>query len=323
MAWIWSLLVICLAAAGAVIAFTLTRVGSGGRAQVFARLSIGAGISAVGSTLMYAIYETTNTVLALVVGDVFMVLAPGGILLALRALSGRLRTGIVVVASAVVVVALTTALVGNPDAVLVKVSALLLLCVLTARETRVAPVAGMVGATTLLVVYVGYAAFSLGRIVVGLAFGMDSPLYQAVFSIYPTTAVGIAAVAATGVAVIRMAAALGPHGGPSTPHPESGYRVNGWLVSLPGGADLRAAFGGATASRLDADLRDACEAIGADAASGHEVTTGVSSRQAFSRVLRAELQSRGWSESEIALVAIVPDGNGNGNGNRNSDEWAP
>lgn len=307
MAWIGILLVICIAVAGVIIAATLPSIGSSGRGQLFVRFSIIAGVAAVGSTLMYAIYETTGTVLALVVGDTFMVLGPGGILLALRALSGRLRSATIVVSGAALAVAATTAFVGLPVSALVKVAALLLLCILTARETRIAPIVGETGALTLLLVNVGYATFSAGRIAVALTLGMDSPLYQAAFSIYPTTVVGILAVAATGVAVVRMTVARGMGGRMSPSVPESGYSVNGWLVGLPTVEDLRAAFGSSTVSRLRADLREACEAIDADDAPDATVLARRRSHQVFSQALSAELESRGWSESEIAMVVIVPD----------------
>ncbi|MEF2254688.1 hypothetical protein [Microbacterium schleiferi] len=307
MAWIGGLLVISIAVAGAIIAFALPIIGSPGRGQLFVRFCIIAGIAAVGSTLMYAIYETTATVLALAVGDTFMVLGPGGILLALRALSGRLRSATIVVSCAVLAVAATTALIGLPVSALVKVSALLLLCVLTARETRVAPIVGEAGALTLLLVNAGYAAFSFGRIAVALTLGMDSPLYRAAFSIYPTTAVGIVAVAGTGVAVVRMAVARGVGGRMSPDGPESAYSVDGWSVGLPAVDDLRAAFGSSTVSRLRADLREACEVIGADGAPEATVLARRRSHQVFSQALSAELESRGWSESEIAMVVIVPD----------------
>lgn len=307
MAWIGSLLAICIAVAGVIIAFTLPSIGSPGREQLFVRFGIIAGIAAVGSTLMYAIYETTGPISALVIGDTFMVLGPGGILLALRALSGRLRSAVIVVSYTVLAVAATTALIGLPVSALVKVCALVLLCVLTARETRVAPIVGEVGAMTLLLVNTGYAAFSFGRIAVALTLGMDSPLYQAAFSIYPTTAVGLVAVAATGVAVVRMAAARGIGGWKAPSGSESEYSVDGWLVGLPAVDDLRAAFGGSTVSRLRADLREACEVVSADGAPEATALARRRSHQVFSRALCAELESRGWSESEIAMVVIVPD----------------
>jgi hypothetical protein len=60
-------------------------------------------------------------------------------------------------------------------------------------------------------------------------------------------------------------------------------------------------------SRLRADLREACEAIDADDAPEATVLARRRSHQVFSQALSAELESRGWSESEIAMVVIVPD----------------
>lgn len=303
--WSWSLLAICLAVASAVIVFTLPSLGSPGRPQLFARFSIAAGICAVGSSLMYAIYLLGGGVLAIAVGDTFMVLAPGGMLMALGVLSGRMRSAIVAASCAVVAVAVTSAFVGIPISLLIKVIALTMLCALTAREALRQPLAGTAGAVTLVVVNIAYAVFSVGRIVVALTLGVDSLLYELAFATYPTTVVGAVAVAATGVAVIRIAKARGLGRGSAAPKASGGHRVGEWWVALPEPADLRAAFGGAVASRFAQDLSAACEVLRGRLAPGDAGTRPPESTQHFPRMLRAELEQRGWSESEIAVVTIV------------------
>lgn len=305
MGYIWGLLAISAAVVSTVIALTLPHWGAPGRAELFARFSVAAGIAAVGSSLMYAIYELGGGVLALVVGDAFMVLGPGAMLLATGAPAGRLRADAITVSLAVVLVSVTTTVADTRASLLVKIAVLCLLCLGVAGQTRRPPLRGLAGTRTLLVVNLGYAAFCAGRIVAALTLGWESPVYRAVFSIVPTTAVGAVAVVATGLAVWQV---LRSHGWSlrrrrDAPAEELVIEVAGWRVSLTDPADVRRAFGADTVSEIARDL----EAVG-DSLRRRADTTAVSFATSVEVTahLRLELEARGWSPTEIALLTVEP-----------------
>lgn len=305
MGYIWGLLAISAAVVSTVIALTLPHWGAPGRAELFARFSVAAGIAAVGSSLMYAIYELSGGVLALVVGDAFMVLGPGAMLLAMGALTGHLRAAVITVSVAVVLVSVTTTVTDTRTSLLVKIAVLCVLCLGVAGQTRRAALTGFAGTTTLLVVNLGYATFCAGRIVAALTVGWESPLYRAVFSIVPTTAVGAIAVVATGLAVWQVLRSQGwsLRRRSDAPAEELVVEVAGWRVSLTDPADVRRAFGADTVSEIARDL----ETVGGALRRRAETTeVSFASSGELAAHLRLELEARGWSPTEIALLTVEP-----------------
>jgi hypothetical protein len=305
MGYIWGLLAVSGAVASALVVVSLPHLGGPGRTELFARFAIAAGIAAVGSTLLYAFFELEGGILALVLGDAFMVLGPGSMLLAVSALTGRsdrLRVAVIALSAIVLAVAVTTASIDKPVSLVVKAAALSVLCLWVAGQTRRDGLAGQPGMATLLAVNVVYGLFSAARIVVGAVLGWESELYRAAFSIYPTTAVGAAAVLFTGVAVFRV---LRFHGlGARDVEPTAAvHEIQGVVVALGEVPAVRAAFGTATVVALLSGLDEACAAVAA-ALAGPERSGSVTT-ETVTALVRAELERRGWSASEIGLVTVA------------------
>lgn len=305
MGYIWGLLAVSAAVASALVVVSLPRLGGPGRAELFARFAIAAGIAAVGSTLLYAYFELGGGILALVLGDAFMVLGPGSMLLAVSALTdrpGRLRVSAVALAFIVLAVAATTATVDKPGSLVAKAAALSVFCLWVAVQTRRDGLAGQPGMTTLLVVNVGYGIFSASRVATGILLGWDSALYQIAFSITPTTILGAAAVLFTGMAVVRVLRSRGIDARHSAA--EGAVReVGAAVIALGDVSAVRAAYGTATLSALLRGLDEACEDVTlavADAGAADQTTA-----QSVAALLRAELERRGWTASEIGLVTVT------------------
>ncbi|WP_150955225.1 hypothetical protein [Microbacterium testaceum] len=247
----FGLLAVSAAVAGAVMFVALPRLGAPAPLTLFFRFAAVAGVTAVGSSWMYAIYGAGGGIPTLVVGDVAMVLAPGLLLIALTALAGRrTRNATVVVLALAVGVAVVTATVPLPGSLAVKALALAATCGACAWAASRSPVEPFAPLRVIALTTAMYAAYSLSRVVVGGTVGWDSALYGMAFSFVPATVLGALAVLAVGAAVVRVR--FGPRDEAETPQCPAGAAV------VVGDWDLAsAAYGPDRMRNLVADLRAA------------------------------------------------------------------
>lgn len=205
------ILAVSVAVAAAVLVAALPRIGTPGAMTLFLRYAAVSGVAAVGSSAMYFMYGAGGGIVALVLGDVAMVLAPALLLVALRVLAGRrARRWAVASLALALVTAVVTATVPLPASLAVKallVTVPCAACALAAARSRLEPRWPM---RLILVANAVYAVYSATRVAVGLTVGWDSSLYGLGFSFGPATFAGSLAIVAIGVAVVRIR--LGPRG---------------------------------------------------------------------------------------------------------------
>lgn len=199
------MLAVSVAVAAAVLFAALPRIGTPGAMTLFLRYAAVSGVSAVGSSAMYFIYTAGDGIIALVLGDVAMVLAPALLLVALRVLEGRrARRWAIASLFLALVTAAVTATVPLPTSLAVKILLITVpctLCALAAARSHLEPRWPM---RLILVANAVYAAYSAARVAVGATAGWESSLYDLGFSFGPATFAGSLAIVAIGVAVVRV-----------------------------------------------------------------------------------------------------------------------
>lgn len=203
------ILAVSVAVAAAVLFAALPRIGTPGAMTLFLRYAAVSGVAAVGSSAMYFMHSAGGGIVALVLGDVAMVLAPALLLVALEVLAGRrARRAAIASLALALVTAVVTATVPLPGSLAVKVLLVTLpctACALVAARSRLEPRWPM---RLILAANAAYAVYSAARVAVGLAAGWESPLFDLGFSFAPATLAGAVVIAAVGIAVVRVR--LGP-----------------------------------------------------------------------------------------------------------------
>lgn len=205
----FGILAVSVAVAGAVMFVAMPRIGTPGPLTLFLRFAAVSGVTAAGSSAMYFIYGAGGGIVALVLGDVGMVLAPALLIIALSALEGRRarKTSIAVLALALAV-AVVTATVPLPGSLAVKAVAVAVTCGACAWVASRSGVEPFGPLRVIALANAVFAVYSLSRAIVGLAVGWDSALYRYAFSFAPATILGALAVLVIGTAVVR--ARFGP-----------------------------------------------------------------------------------------------------------------
>lgn len=289
------LLAVSVAVAAAVLFVALPRVATPGAMTLFLRFAAVSGVCAVGSSAMYLIYGTGGGVIALVAGDVAMVLAPALLLVAVRVLDGSraLRTSLAALVLTLLV-ATVTATVPLPTSLAVKALALTVVsgaCAWAAIRARVEPSGPL---RIIAVVTAVYALYSLARVVVGFGAGWDSPLYLTAFSFAPATVLGALAVLLNGASVVRL------RFGPRVAEPPT--RCAPGAAVVLGDWDLAsAAYGPDRMRALLVDLRAAARDLdpeAADVAGGVE-TSVPNATTALGERLRTAYD---WNPEEVILL---------------------
>jgi len=247
----FGVLAVCVAVAGAVVFVAMPRIGTPGPMTLFLRFAAVAGVVAVGSSAMYFIYTAGGGILALVLGDVAMVLAPGLLLVGLSTLEGRRarRTTLTALVLAVAV-AVVTATVPLPSSLAVKATVLAAACGACAWAAARSSVEPFGPLRAIAIANAVYAVYSLARVVVGLITGWQSPPYVTAFSFAPATVVGAVAMLVIGCAVARLRWGRPDEAPPAVCPPGGSVIVGDWELAS-------AAYGPERVRGLLTDLRAA------------------------------------------------------------------
>ncbi len=289
------ILAVSVAVAAAVLFAALPRIGTPGAMTLFLRYAAVSGLSAVGSSAMYFIYTAGGGIIALVLGDVAMVLAPALLLVALRVLAGR-RARRWATASLVLalVTAVVTATVPLPASLAVKILLITVpcaLCALDAARSRLEP---RWPTRLILAANAVYAVYSAARVAVGLTAGWESSLYDLGFSFGPATFAGSLAIVAIGVAVVRVR--IGPRAAVV-----SGACPAGRSVVLGDWPLASAAYGQERMRAMVAELQSAARSLGEGA---RDLPRGVeiSMPDAIAKLGECLRDMYDWKPDEVALL---------------------
>jgi hypothetical protein len=289
------ILAVSVAVAAAVLFAALPRIGTPGAMTLFLRYAAVSGVAAVGSSAMYFMYTAGGGDVALVLGDVAMVLAPALLLVALKVLAGqRARRWALASLVLALVTAIVTATVPLPASLAVKVLLITVpctACALAAARMRLEPRWPM---RVILVANAAYAVYSAARVVVGFAAGWESSLYDLGFSFGSATFAGSAAIVAIGVAVVRVRL------GPRTPELPLACPA-GRAVVVGDWALASAAYGQERMRAMVAELQSTARTFdetARDLPRGVEITIP----DAIARLGDSLRDVYGWKPDEIALL---------------------
>jgi len=290
------ILAVSVAVAAAVLFAALPRIGTPGAMTLFLRYAAVSGVAAVGSSAMYLMYSAADEgIVSLVLGDVAMVLAPALLLVAIDVLAGRnARRWAIASLALALVTAVVTATVPLPGSLAVKVLLVTVpctACALAAARSRLEPRWPM---HVILFATATYAVYSVARVAVGLIAGWDSSLYDLGFSFAPATFAGALAIAAIGVAVVRVR--IGPRAKavPAVCPPGRAVVVGDWALAS-------AAYGQERMRSMVAELQSAGRAFDESA---RVLPRGVeiSMPDAIQKLGERLRDVHGWRPDEIALL---------------------
>ncbi|MDQ1075352.1 hypothetical protein QE406_001592 [Microbacterium testaceum] len=289
------ILAVSVAVAAAVLFAALPRIGTPGAMTLFLRYAAVSGVAAVGSSAMYFMYGAGGGIVALVLGDVAMVLAPALLLIALEALAGRrARRWATASLALVAVTAVVTATVSLPWSLVVKVLLLTVLCTacaLSAARLRLEPRWPM---RLILTANAAYATYSATRIIVGFIAGADSPLYALWFSFAPVTIAGTLAILGIGVAVVRVRVGPRAQAAPVACPAGRAVVVGDWALAS-------AAYGPERMRAMVAELQSTARTFdetARDLPRGVEITMP----DAITRLGDSLRDVYGWKPDEVALL---------------------
>lgn len=301
-----ALVVACLFAAAVVISVQLSRRSRHPReVTAFLGAASGAAVAAVGSSVMYLTYVDAQTRVALIGGDAAMVLGPGLFWIALRMRAGRSWRALAAPVAAALVVAVVTTFVPQPASTAVKMAAVGAFCLMFGIAALRAPLRGSAGAGIVATVGLGYAVFAAARLLTGAVAGVRSPLFEAMFSIRPTTIVGGTAVALLAVGVWRMLRT--PEvGAPAATDGVATAEGEEWEAEIIDSVLIRRTLGSDEAVRLQDALERACAAHGTIVDRGYgRVRFRALAPDAAERVLAAYRAATGvGDEGAVGAIAI-------------------
>lgn len=288
--------VMCVGLAAGVIGVVLPRIGSATPLAGFLRLAAVAGATAVGAGTMYVVRFNGGGPMSQVIADTAMVLAPTLMCIAVASPSARRLRGMVLLAAFLATgVAVGSTLLPVDGDVVVRSTALTLVCGLCAalavRNRALPP-----GSRRMLVATMAaYAVYSAGRAVSAIT-GGASPLGQALYSPSAVVVAAVAAMLFSGVSVALV-------GRPDTVGTYADHRartavvIGDWKLAT-------AAYGSDRVLALLIDLRLAARTLdpaSVDAVHGVEISHP-SAIVALSRRMR---DVHGWRPDEIALLTTV------------------
>jgi len=176
------------------------------RSGSFLGIATASAVFAVFSSLLYVIYFSfEHAVWTLAAGDAAMVLAPALLWVAVGALNDRRPWRLWAVIAGGVAMFVCSILLSETVSSGIKILLLIVGCTLTAIEARVGRARATSGTFAIAATMVGYALYSVGRVVFLAIDGLYDGVYAQYFATGPTTIAGVLAVILLAFGVLAAA----------------------------------------------------------------------------------------------------------------------
>ncbi|UIN30131.1 hypothetical protein [Microbacterium binotii] len=176
------------------------------RSGSFLGIATASAVFAVFSSLLYVIYfSLEQAVWTLAAGDAAMVLAPALLWVAVGALNDRRPWRLWVVIAGGVAMFVCSILLSETVSSGIKILLLIAGCTLTAIEARTGRARDTSGTLAIAATMIGYALYSVGRVIFLAIDGLYDGIYAQFFATGPTTIAGVLAVILLAFGVLAAA----------------------------------------------------------------------------------------------------------------------